>query len=227
MPLDGTYSGLQTSVGDFLNRADLYASVPDFITLATAQINRRVRCADMITSTTLSISGASAALPADFNGMVSFELPSGIGNPLRYVKPEEVRALRQTIYATPGVPVVYSIAGLNLETAPTPSTTLVCPMVYYSRIPPLSTTTTTNWLLTKHPDAYLYGALLQSAPYLKDDARIMAWGKLYEEAMTDIVVNDGRASYGHGMLSPVRGAAAPVGNEPQGAPPGPPGPEGQ
>jgi hypothetical protein len=224
MSLDGTYAGLQTSVGDFLNRADLYASIPDFITLAAAQINRRVRCADMITATTLTISTLSAALPADFNGMVAFELPSGSGNPLRYVKPEEVRSLRQGIYATAGTPAVWTISGLNIETAPVPATSFVCPMLYYSRLPVLSASQTTNWLLTKHPDTYLYGALLQSAPYLKDDARIAAWGKLYEEALADVVVNDGRVSYGHGMLAPVRGAAAPMGNEPQGAAPPPPGP---
>jgi hypothetical protein len=224
MSLDGTYAGLQTSVGDFLNRADLYASVPDFITLAAAQMNRRIRCAEMITSTTLTVSTLAAALPADFNGMVAFELPSGSGNPLRYVKPEEVRSLRQGIYASAGTPVVWSIAGFNVETAPVPATSFICPMLYYARLPVLSASVTTNWLLTKHPDAYLYGALMQSAPYLKDDARIEAWGKLYEEALTAVVVNDGRVSFGHGLLAPVRGAAAPVGNEPQGAPAPPPGP---
>ena len=34
----------------------------------------------------------------------------------------------------------------------------------------------TNWLLTKHPDVYLYGALLESAPYTKEDERINVWG---------------------------------------------------
>ena len=32
-----------------------------------------------------------------------------------------------------------------------------------------------NWLLACAPDAYLYGALLESAPYIKDDERIAVW----------------------------------------------------
>ena len=38
MALDGTYGGLKTSVADFLNRGDLASAIPDFITLAEAQI---------------------------------------------------------------------------------------------------------------------------------------------------------------------------------------------
>ena len=38
MALDGTYIGLKASVADFLNRADLTASIPDFIALAEAQM---------------------------------------------------------------------------------------------------------------------------------------------------------------------------------------------
>jgi hypothetical protein len=32
-----------------------------------------------------------------------------------------------------------------------------------------------NWLLTSSPDTYLYAALVESAPFLKDDARIEMW----------------------------------------------------
>jgi hypothetical protein len=42
MSLDGTYAGLQASVADWLNRADLTAVVPDFIAMAEAQISRRL-----------------------------------------------------------------------------------------------------------------------------------------------------------------------------------------
>ncbi|MBV8593081.1 MAG: hypothetical protein JOZ27_02140 [Caulobacteraceae bacterium] len=218
MALDGTYGGLQASVSDFLNRSDLYASIPDFIALATAQLSRRLRCAEMVASTTLSVSSISTALPSDFNGVVSFELPTGVGGPLRYVKPEEIRALRQTVYASTGTPQLWSIMGATIETAPAPSSPLTCLLAYYQRIPTLSTSNPSNWLLTKHPDAYLYGALVQSAPYLKDDERLNAWGKLYEQAIGDILLSDGRVSFGHGLTPPVRGAALPAGTDAMTAP---------
>jgi hypothetical protein len=37
------YTGLKASIADFLNRDDLTAVIPDFITLAEAQINRDIR----------------------------------------------------------------------------------------------------------------------------------------------------------------------------------------
>jgi hypothetical protein len=42
MALDGSYAGLQASIADFLNRGDLSTVIPDFITLAEAQMARRL-----------------------------------------------------------------------------------------------------------------------------------------------------------------------------------------
>jgi len=54
----------------------------------------------------------------------------------------------------------------------------------------LSDTNTTNWLLTSHPDVYLYGSLLEAEPYLKDDERAALWGTLYEQAASQVRVPD-------------------------------------
>ena len=39
-----------------------------------------------------------------------------------------------------------------------------------------------GWLLLDAPDVYLYGTLIQSAPYLQDDARTQTWAALYAAA---------------------------------------------
>ena len=49
------------------------------------------------------------------------------------------------------------------------------------------------------PDAYLYGALLQSAPYLQEDARLESWGALYRSAV-DAVNAESRAARWPGKL---------------------------
>lgn len=228
MALDGTYAGLQSSIADFLNRSDLTATIVDFIKLTETQLDRRLRTSDMMSATTLTLTASATqnALPTDFNGVVSFELPSGTGAPLRYERPEGVRAQRQSNYATPGTPILWTIIGAFLETAPVAGSNLVCPFVYFQRIPALSASNTTNWLLTKHPDLYLYGSLLQAAPYLKDDPRVAVWGQLFLSAIQDTLASDARAAYTHGLIPAMRGAAAPQGTE---ALPGPPlaPPEGQ
>jgi len=55
--------------------------------------------------------------------------------------------------------------------------------MYYAKVPTLSDSNETNWLLTHHPDIYLYGALLHSAPYLKEDERAQTWAALYTSAV--------------------------------------------
>lgn len=216
MALDSTYAGLQASIGDWLNRTDLFQVIPDMIHMAEAQMNRDIRCADMIATTTLTLNAASVALPSDFNGMVSIELPAG-NNPLRYEKPDGIRALRQ-LYSSAGTPFAWSVMGTNIETVPAPSGSFACPISYYQRIPSLTSSNTTNWLLTKHPEAYLYGALMQAAYYLKDDARFQTVAPLYAKAIADILGSDARVSFGHGLGAPYRSAAAPVGTDPQPAP---------
>ena len=50
-----TYSELKTSVADWLNRSDLTSAVPDFISLAEAQVERRLRTRQMIVRATATI----------------------------------------------------------------------------------------------------------------------------------------------------------------------------
>jgi hypothetical protein len=59
-------------------------------------------------------------------------------------------------------------------------------MVYYARVPDFVDDTDFNWLLTYYPDVHLYGSLLQSAPYLGEDARIAVWAQLYSAAVKNL-----------------------------------------
>ena len=59
-----------------------------------------------------------------------------------------------------------------------------------------SDTTTFNWLLQDEPDLYLYGTLMQSAPYLLDDARTQTWGALYTNALNSLQVASDDTRYG-------------------------------
>lgn len=58
MALDGTYSGLCASVAAWLNVDDITAAIPDFITLAEATLNSRLRMGQMETITTLGLGSA-------------------------------------------------------------------------------------------------------------------------------------------------------------------------
>lgn len=55
-------------------------------------------------------------------------------------------------------------------------------LVYYAGVPSLATSTT-NWLVQRNPNVYLYATLLEAAPYIQDDDRINVWGSGYQNAI--------------------------------------------
>ena len=67
-------------------------------------------------------------------------------------------------------------------------------MRYRKRIPALSAQCATNWLLRKHPDAYLYGALSQALIYFRDDERQVI-RDAYASALDAIEEDDKRTAY--------------------------------
>lgn len=192
-----TYSDLRSTVADWLNRSDLTAVVPSFITLAEAGFNKdeRLRVSQNMVRATAQISKQYEALPADYLEMSNVAIlgvqPYG---KLDFVSLQQIDGYRDT-YVTNGVPKMYTVYGNQMEFLPKPGGTYTCEMIYYAKIPALSDTNTTNWLLTKHPDIYLYGALVQAAPYLKDDERIPTWMSLLEKGLDALQVGDDRALY--------------------------------
>ena len=201
MALDGTYAGLQASVADFLNRADLAGAVPDFIALAEAQMARKLRCRRMVGRATATVASEYEALPGDFAAPISMWLDSG--RPLDCVAPDAMAQLKWGWGETAGTPSAYAVVGGEFEFGPVPDGPYTATLTYYARAPALSDAAPGNWLLTSHPDAYLYGALCQSAPYLQDDERLAVWAPLFEAAIADINAageSFGRLTPGVGLI---------------------------
>jgi hypothetical protein len=196
MALDGTYSGLQASVSDFLNRTDLAAVVPDFITIATAQMTRRLikdgPVRQMLGTWSTTFSAELTNLPADFMGVKSLYLAGTTTVfEINFVEPEKIAEFKLKFPNMDGDPQFYSIVGNQIQFWPWAGTgSYAGTVLYWQALPALSNSNTTNWLLTLYPDAYLYTALIQTAPYLKDDERLQTWGTLSSTILSDIVETD-------------------------------------
>ena len=93
-----------------------------------------------------------------------------------------------------GKPLYYSIVQNSIEFAPVPDGTYTLEIVYYQKVPTLSSNTT-NWLLDNHPDAYLYGTLQHSAPYLQSDERVGVWAGKYQQVIEQITTSDEKAKF--------------------------------
>jgi hypothetical protein len=181
-----TYDELKASIADFLNRDDLTSVIPDFITLAETAMNREVRHWRMEKRADANLDTQYTALPNFFLESIRMSLTTADTNTLEMVNAFQISNLRAQNLNTTGRPVNFAISDGSIEVFPTPDTSYTLEMLYYEKIDTLNSGNTSNWVLTNFPDAYLYGALVHSAPYLAEDARANTWAALYQKAINDI-----------------------------------------
>ncbi len=189
-----TYTQLQAAVTEWLARdqdATLIARIPTFIQFAEAKFNRELFVRQMETRATalvdmLSTEPEFISLPSDFQSMRRIRLSGATGKPtIEFKSQAGLDAYRLSIDNVSAQPEYFTITGDEIELAPTPNAVFTIEMVYRKTIPPLASNAT-NWLLTMAPDLYLYGALLESAPYIKEDGRIQTWGLGFTTALNGL-----------------------------------------
>ncbi len=188
------YADLQTTIIEYLARdqdATLIARIPTFIQLAEAKFNRQLfhRLMEQRSTTTASISTSEPefiSLPTDFQSMRRMRISSVTGKPyVSFKSGTQMDELRLSEANVTAQPKYFTIFGSEIELLPTPDQNYTIEMVYRKNVPALSTNST-NWLLSFAPDLYLYAALLESAPYIKEDARIQTWGLGFSTALNDL-----------------------------------------
>jgi hypothetical protein len=148
-----TYAELQTAVANWLDHGLFAARIPEFIALFEACANRRLRVRQQETMTNLMPdANGNATLPSDY---LSHRRVTWTGSPrveLQYVHPSYLQAAYPS--APADVPRIFTIEGSTLKVRPLDSTALE--VNYFQKIPPLATNDP-NWLLSAHPDLYLFG----------------------------------------------------------------------
>jgi hypothetical protein len=192
------YSDLKSKIATLLRRTDLTDDIPDFIALAEASINRvlRVRVMETDNSLTLTSGARTVALPSGFVEPISLRLViSGEDREmLEQVLPTQLNINTESSAARR--PEYWAINGTNIEFPNLADQTYTLSFRMLSSSFALSDSTTTNWLLTNHPDLYLYGSLIHSAPHLLQDARIATWKSLYLDALREVKANAARSKAG-------------------------------
>lgn len=189
------FDSLTDAVTEYLareNDATLIARIPTFIQLFEAKMNRTLFVPQMEKRSATAVDLGSAepefiSLPSDFQTMRTVRLSGVTGKPrLQFMTPTQLEDYRHSIDNVADRPVYFSIFGDEMELAPTPNEAYTLEMIYRANLGPLSDANTSNWLLLKAPDLYLYGALMESAPYIKEDERIATWGAGYSMALDEL-----------------------------------------
>jgi hypothetical protein len=185
-----TYAELQASIAGWAHRTDLTAMIPDFIRMAEVKMTEDLNSREMETTSTLTTTTGSAyvTLPIDFKLVKRLVLVDDPNRVLKYAAPEVLTE----DYPNSGTDesILYTIIGSQLQLAPIPDSNYDLSLTYERTIPALSDSNTTNWLLTRSPNAYLFGSLMMAAPYCRDDPRIAVWQQFYLDAINGINLTD-------------------------------------
>ena len=198
----GDYASLVAKVKLWLDRDDLDAMMPTFIGIIEPYLNRTLRTPDMEAVTYPVATGGVFTLPAD---CLAVRGVSVAGRPLDAMSP----ASQMAAFGSPqgivgGCATSYSIRGNVVTLAPGgPTGTVTATLLYCQRIPALTFSAPTNWLLTSHPDIYLYGTLAQAEAYIENPDRAAQWTSLFDGAVESLVEAAGKTRFG----GPIRARA--------------------
>lgn len=202
------YTNLKSTISDFLNRDDLDSVIPTFIQLAEAQMNRDIRHWEM----EARVSGQQSQgdqfmqLPADWLETIRLILTGGGTSVVQLISLSGMADRRAKTEDQAGTPEFYCHVRGEFELYPTPSEDTNFELLYYQKISSLGDSNASNWLLEMAPDAYLYGSLMHSAPYLQEDARVAVWAQMYSAAVQNLNTQSERVkNSGTGIRLNIRG----------------------
>ena len=202
-----TYSELKTSIANWLNRSDLTSEISgDFIKLAEADFNAKLRIRQMEQIDTLTVNAETITVPSGFIGVRSlYLLVSDVKYPLEYITPSNMFEIKGG--SRTGRPRAYTIESDNgteqFRFGPSPDTSYTGYLSYYKAIPSLSDSNTSNYILASHPAIYLYGALYHASNFLGgiEPNQAQNWLAMYSSALERCENNDRQDSYGNAPLS--------------------------
>jgi hypothetical protein len=203
MSLFSTYAQGQLDIANWLHRTgdtSLTDSIPDFIRLAELRIYRDLRVRAMEASLSTAIASGVIAVPS---GYVAMKYAYVDGTPVQALQrkdPEWIAAHYPTRSAD-GKPKFFAREVDSFIFGPYPDDAYTVKGVYYKRLDALSASNTTNWFTDNAPDVLFWGAMLESAIFAGDDARVALYQSKYDAAGQRLQREDEAEEFSGSILS--------------------------
>mgnify|MGYP006267571547 CR=1 FL=1 len=178
------YSDLQTSVSNWSKRSDLTSLFADFVVLAEEEINGQldIRLQDTYITPSTVAGTETVSVPNDIINTRSLVVSSVTPNvALEYRTPDQLH--KDWPYGTQSIPRAYSVIGSLFYLAPIPDAVYTLELYYKSRVPALTSTNTTNYLLTNYPNIYLFGVLKKLSEYIRDKEGFALYSDKFKAAI--------------------------------------------
>jgi len=185
------YADLKQAIEVFSHRTDISNVVDDLIDLTENDIDKKLKLRNNELRATASASSRFLALPDRFLEMRRLSLINGsTTKDIEYRSPESMR-----VSSTSGEPRFFTITS-QIEFDKAPSTTYTIEMSYYARLEALSSSNTTNDVLTDYPDLYLYGTLMHLSIWERDIKQAQLYKSLFDEQIAQANAQERRGRYG-------------------------------
>ncbi|OWJ67445.1 phage adaptor protein [Inquilinus limosus] len=181
------YADLISAVADWMARNSINADrANDFIALAEADFNRVLRVTSMEkrAATTIEAGDAYLSMPTNCLGLRVLTHDTTPFEELQYVTSDWMRT--RLMRLNMGRPKFYAQFGSEFQLGPLPDQDYDFEAIYYERIPALTSLATSNWLLDRNPDIYLFGALVQCALFYQNDALLARYQPLLQQKLDDL-----------------------------------------
>ena len=170
---DVNYGDLLVDVGEYTGRNDIAAVFPLLTRLAEAKLNRNLRTSYQETTVALPMVNGVATLPTDF--------------------------LEARAYTSDGATFSRFVISGNVITASSPWTGDLT-TTYYAKIPPLSQSNPTNWLLDLDYNVYLMAVAVEVGIWAKDAEMAKAAESMRDSAISTVMLNDESARWGRARV---------------------------
>jgi len=174
-----SYSELKSAIQSYGKRGDASSMLDTFIDLAESDIWDVLRIRDMEARATAvtSTSDRFIQLPDGFIAMrrLRIILSDGAHVDLDYTDPKNLCVIDRA-----GMPVEFT-AGTQLEFNRTSDQEYTLEMKYWKEPTPLSTSNTTNAVLTEHPMIYLSGSLKHFFEWAQNENRAQYWEGVFNK----------------------------------------------
>lgn len=165
------YSNLKSAIQTWTHRDDIADLADDIIDLCETQIYNNeaapLKVRELETSDTTSAGAATLALPTGFIEMRKLTLTSGSEEyDCRYRAPESLQVVNSS-----SRPKNFTIAASAIKFDRTPDQTYTANRVYLAKPTALSSSNTTNTVLTNYPNIYLFGCMWAAFIYTGEEQK--------------------------------------------------------
>lgn len=213
MPTAMTYNSLLNDMRAYLERGatlatdpTVYEQLPSLINLAERRLARELKIQGTVTVMTGTFTAGTSvyAKPNRWRETVSMNCSTTAGgNTRREIFPRSYEYCRSywpndTQTGTPRFYADYDYS--NWLIIPTPSADLSFEVLFYEQPAYLDDTNQTNWWTEYAPNALLYAALLEAAPFLKNTEAIQTWEGFYNRAIASLNGEDMRQIVDRGII---------------------------